>query len=70
MTDANLRCQVANVSALPPIFNGNHISHIATDMADIVISTATKLARRSKCPREAQGWCAGLGVEAKMNAAW
>ena len=72
MTNPNLRCQVANVmvAALPPIPNGTCISDIATDMADVMFSTAAELIPRSKRPREAQGWCAGPGVEAEMNAAW
>ena len=72
MTDPNLRCQVANtmVDALPPILDGTCISDIATDMADVMLSTAAELVPRSKRPRGAQGWCAGPGVEAEMNAAW
>ena len=46
------------------------ISIIDTDMADVVLSTAGKLAPRSKCPHRAQGWRAGPGVEAEMSAAW
>ena len=72
MADPNLRCQVANamVDALPPIPDGTCISNIATDMADVMHSTAAELVSRSKRPRGAQGWCAGPGVEAEMNAAW
>ena len=72
MTDPNVRCQVANamVDALPPIPNGTFIGDIATDMADIMLSTAAEMVPRSKRPRGAQGWCAGPGVEAEMNAAW
>ena len=72
MTDPNLRCQVANamVDALPPIPNGTCIGDIATDMADIMLSTAAELVPRSKRPRGAQGWCARPGVEAEMNATW
>ena len=72
MTDPNLRCQVANamVDALPPIPDGNCIGDIATDMADVMLSAAAELVPRSKRPRGAQGWCAGPGVEAEMNAAW
>ena len=72
MTDPNLRCQVSNamVDALPPIPDGTCISNIATDMADTMLSTAAELIPRSKRPRGAQGWCAGPGVEAEMNAAW
>ena len=72
MTDPNLRCQFANamVDALPPIPDGNCISDIATDMANAMLSTAAELVPRSKRPRGAQGWCAGPGVEAEMNAAW
>ena len=72
MTDPNLRCQVANamVGALPPIPDGTCIGDIATDMADVMLSTAAELVPRSKRPRGAQGWCAGPGVEAELNAAW
>ena len=72
MTDPNLRCQVANamVDALPPIPDGTCISDIATDMADVMLSTAAELVPRSKRPRGAQGWCAGPDVEAEMNATW
>ena len=42
---------------------------IATDMADVMLSTAAELVSCSKRPRGAQGWCAGSGVEAKINAA-
>ena len=58
------------VDALPPIPDGTRIGDIATDMADIMLSTATELVPRSKRPRGAQGWCTGPGVEAEMNAAW
>ena len=63
MTNPNLRCQVANamVDALPPIPDGTCISNIATDMAEVMHSTAAELVPRSKRPR---------GVEAEMNAAW
>ena len=57
-------------AALPPISDVTCIGDIATDMADVMLSTAVKLAPRSKGPRGAQGWCAGPGVEAEMNAAW
>ena len=69
MTEPNLRCLVANamVAALPP---GTCISDIATDMTDVMLSTAAELVPRSKRPRGAQGWCAGPGAEAEMNAAW
>ena len=72
MADPNLRCQVANaiVDALPPIPDGICIGDIATDMADVMLSTTTELVPRSKRPRGAQGWCAGPGVEAEINAAW
>ena len=72
MTDPNLRCQVANamVDAQPPTSDGTCISDIATDMTDVMLSTAVELVPRSKRPRGAQGWCAGPGVEAEMNAAW
>ena len=58
------------VDALPPIPDGTCISDIATDMADVTLSTAAAFVPRSKRPRGAQGWCAGPGVEAEMNAAW
>ena len=72
MTDPNLRCQVAKAmaDALPPIPDGTCIGDIATDMADLVLSTAAELVPRSKRPRGAHGWCAGPGVEAKINEAW
>ena len=72
ITDSNLRFQVANamVGALPPITDGTCISDIATDMAEVMLSTAADLVLRSKRPRGAQGWCAGPGVEAEMPAAW
>ena len=72
MTDPNLRCQVANamVDALPPIPDGTCIGDIATDMADVMLSPAAELVPRSKRLRGAQGWCAGPGVEAEMNASW
>ena len=60
MVDPNLRFQVANamVNALPPIPDGTCISDIATDMADVILSTAAELVPRSKRPRGAHGWCA------------
>ena len=69
MTDPNLRCQVANamIDALPPIPDGTFSSDIATDMADVMLSTATELVPYFKRLRGAQGWCAGPGVEAEMN---
>ena len=72
MADPNLRCQVANtmVAPQPPTADGTCISDIATDMADIMLSTATELAPRSERPRGAQRWCAGPGVEAEMDEAW
>ena len=72
MADPNLRCQVANamVTALPPIPDGTCISDVATDVADVMLSTAAELAPRSKRPRGAQGGCEGPGVEAESNAAW
>ena len=72
MTDPNLRCQVANamVDALPPIPDGTCIGDIATDMVDVMLSTAAELVPRSKRPRGVQGWCAGPGVEAEINEAW
>ena len=64
MADPNLRCQVANamVDALSPTPDGTCISDIATDMADVMLSTAVEFVPRSKRPRGAQGWCA--------DAAW
>ena len=58
MTDPNLQCQVANatVDALPPISDGTCISDIATDMIDVMLSTAAELVPRSKRPRGVQGW--------------
>ena len=40
------------VDALPPIPDGTCISDIATDMADVMFSTAAELVPRSKRPRE------------------
>ena len=56
MTDPNLRCQVAQamIGALPSIPDGTYISDIASDMADVMLSTAAELAPRSKRPRGAQ----------------
>ena len=70
MTDPNLRCQVANAmaTALTPIPDGTCIRDIATDMADVMLSTAADSVPRSKRPRGAQGWCAGPDVEAEVNA--
>ena len=72
MDNPNFRCPVANVivAALPPVPDSTCISDITTDMGDVVLSTAAELASHSKCPRGAQGWCAGLGVQAEMNAVW
>ena len=72
MADPNLRCQLANamVATLRPILDGTCSSDIATDMGDVMFSTATEWVPRSKRPRGAQGWCAGPGVEAEINAAW
>ena len=57
MTDLNLRYQVANamVAALLLIADGTCISDIATDMAEVMLSTAAELVPRSKRPRGAQG---------------
>ena len=72
MTDPNLRRQVVNamVAALPSNPDGTCISFIATDMADVMFSTAVDLVPCSKRPRGEQGWCPGPGVEAEMNAVW
>ena len=69
MADPNLRCQVANamVASLPPIYDGTCFRDIATDMVDVILSTAAELAPRFKPPRGAQGWCAGPGMKAAMN---
>ena len=71
ITDPNLRCQIANamIAVLPPIPDGTCINDIATDLIDVILSNVAELAPRSKRPRGAQGWCAGPGVEAEMNAA-
>ena len=72
MTDPNLRCQVANamVDALPPISDGTCIGDIATDMADVMLSTSGELVPHSKRSCGAQGWFAGPGVEGEMNPTW
>ena len=71
MTNPNLQSQVANamIDALPPTPDRICISGIATDMADVMLSIAVEMVPRSKHPRGAQGWCAGPGMEAEMNAA-
>ena len=59
------------IAALPPIPDDTCISDIATDMADVMLSTAAaELAPLPKRPRGVQSWCAGPGVDAEMNAAW
>ena len=58
------------VDALPPIPDGTCTSDITTDMVDVLLSPAAEMVPRSKRPHGAQGWCAGPGVEAEMNAAW
>ena len=58
------------VAALPPIPDGTYSSGIATDMADVMLSTAAELIPCSKHPRGARGWCTGPGAEAEMNVAW
>ena len=58
------------VDTLPPIPDCTCIGDIATDMADVMLSAAAELVPRSKRPHGAQGWCAGPGVKAEMNAAW
>ena len=72
MAAPNLRCLVANVmfAAPPPIPDGTCINDVATDMADVMPSTAAELTPRSKRPRGAQGWCTGPDVETEINAAW
>ena len=57
------------VAALPPILNDTCISDIATDITDVILTTAAELAPRSKPPRGAQGWYAGPGVETEINGA-
>ena len=56
--------------AIPPIPDGTCISNIATNMVNVILSTATRLVPRSERPCGAQGWCAGSGAEAEMNTAW
>ena len=57
MTDPNLRCLVTNVmiTTLPPIPDGTCTSGVATDMADVMLSTAAELAPLSKHPRGGHG---------------
>ena len=57
------------VAALPPIPYGTCISGIATDMVDLMLSTAAELVPCSKRPRGVQGRCAGPGVEDDVNEA-
>ena len=72
MADPNLRCQIENsmVAALSPMPDGTCISDIATDMADVMLSTAAELTPYSKHPRGAQGWCAGPRAEAEDHTSW
>ena len=72
MTDPNRRCQVAKAmaDAQPPIPDSTCISDIATDMVDVMLSTAAEILSRSKRPRVARSWCVGPSVEAEMNEAW
>ena len=58
------------IEVLPPIPDGICMGDIATDTADVMLSTAAELVPRSKRPRGAHGWCVGPGVEAEMNPAW
>ena len=39
-------------------------------MTNVMFSIAAELTPCSKHPRGAQGWCAGPGIQAEMNAAW
>ena len=57
MADLKLRYQVANamIAALTPIPDGTCTSDVTRDKADVMLSTAAKLAPRSKRPRGAQG---------------
>ena len=51
--------------------NFRKVRDMATDVSDVMLSTAAELAQPcSKRPCGAQGRCAGLGMEAEMNAAW
>ena len=56
MTGPNLQSQLANamVDTLSPILDGICISDIATDMANVMFSTAAGLVPRSKHPRGAK----------------
>ena len=71
MTEPNLRCQFTNamIAALPPIPDCTCISDIATDIADVMLSTVAELAPRSKYPHGAQCYCVGPVVEAEMSGA-
>ena len=62
-------CERDGCRTTTKIPDGTCISDI-TDMVDAMLSTASELVPRSKRPREAQGWCAGPGLEAEMNAGW
>ena len=57
------------VAALPPTPDGTCVRDIATDMADVMLSTVAELAPGSKRRRGAPGQCAGHGVEAEISAA-
>ena len=69
MTDPNPRCQITNamVAALPPIPDDTCTSNIATDMADVMLSTAAELVPRSKRPRGAQGRVGAWGPVWKLR---
>ena len=53
MADPDLRHQVASAmsAALSSILNGNCISDIATDMADVMLSVSAETTPRSRHPR-------------------
>ena len=71
-TDQSLRFQVANAmdDAPLPIPDCTCISDIATDMADVILSTAAELVPPYKRQRGAQAWCSEFGAEVEMNVAW
>ena len=57
-------------AALAPIPDGTYMRYIATNIANVMFSTAVELAPCSKRPRGARSWCADPDVETEMNAAW
>ena len=54
-------------AALPPVSDSTYINEITIDMADVMVSSASELAPRSKRPCGAHGWCADPDVETEIK---